>query len=158
MVPPMLILAVAIAVHVLAAVIWVGGMFMAFMFVRPAADPLAPADRLPLWRRIFDGFFPWVWTAIVALFASGYYAMYATYGGFDLAPLHIHLMHGIAIVMTVLYAYLFFVPYRALRHALDVDKTPEAAAAIGQIRPIIAVNLVLGLVTVAIGSSGPSWG
>ena len=48
-----------IALHLLAAVIWVGGMFFAYMVLRPSAGLLEPAARLPLWQRVFGHFFPW---------------------------------------------------------------------------------------------------
>ena len=38
-------MAVLLALHVLAAVIWVGGMFFAYMVLRPSAGPLESASR-----------------------------------------------------------------------------------------------------------------
>src|SRR5680860_621195 len=55
-----------------AAVVWVGGMFFAYVVLRPAAGALAPETRLELWHRVFGRFFPWVWLSIVVLLASGY--------------------------------------------------------------------------------------
>ena len=52
------------AVHVLAAVIWVGGMFFAVLVLRPSAGALKPSDRLPLWGRVFGKFFPLVWARL----------------------------------------------------------------------------------------------
>jgi len=46
--------------HVLASVIWVGGMFFAHQCLRPAAiATLDPPQRLALWRAVFGRFFPW---------------------------------------------------------------------------------------------------
>ena len=46
-------MAIAIALHLLAAVIWVGGMFFAYMALRPAAASLLePPLRLPLWSQV----------------------------------------------------------------------------------------------------------
>ena len=60
--------------HLLAAVIWVGGMFFAYTALRPAADKLLEApQRLKLWRKTFISFFIWVWLAIIALPATGYW-------------------------------------------------------------------------------------
>ncbi len=61
-----------LAIHILAAVIWVGGMFFAYLVLRPSAGPLEPALRLSLWQRVFARFFPVVWASILALVASGY--------------------------------------------------------------------------------------
>ncbi len=50
---------IAISLHLLASVIWVGGMFFAFMFLRPAAANLLEAEqRFPLWANVFKRFFP----------------------------------------------------------------------------------------------------
>ena len=52
---------VALALHILAAVAWVGGMLFAHQMLRPAARALEPGTRLPLWHRVFSRFFPLVW-------------------------------------------------------------------------------------------------
>ena len=51
----------AITLHLLAAVIWVGGMFFAYMALRPATGSLEPSIRLTLWSQTLKRFFPWVW-------------------------------------------------------------------------------------------------
>src|SRR4029078_12758895 len=71
-----------IALHALAAVIWVGGMFFAYMVLRPASGPLDPASRLALWHRVFSRFFPWVWASIAVLLVSGYWMLFVHFGGF----------------------------------------------------------------------------
>ena len=35
-----------IALHILAAVVWVGGIFFAYMVLRPSAGPLEPPDAV----------------------------------------------------------------------------------------------------------------
>ena len=50
--------AIAATLHLLAAVVWVGGMFFAVYVLRPAAGPMEPSDRVPLWQRTFAKFFP----------------------------------------------------------------------------------------------------
>ena len=67
--------ALALALHILGAVVWVGGMFAAYMCLRPAAGPLEPPQRLKLWRAFFQKFFPWVWLSI--LLAIGFIGVYA---------------------------------------------------------------------------------
>ena len=63
---------IGLALHTLAAVIWVGGMFFAHMIVRPSVVPLDLAIRFQLWRRIFSRFFQWVWLCIAVLLVSGF--------------------------------------------------------------------------------------
>ena len=57
----------ALILHILAAVVWVGGMFFAHQVLRPAAGALDPGPRLMLWERVLGRFFPWVIAAIVLL-------------------------------------------------------------------------------------------
>jgi uncharacterized membrane protein len=148
---------ILVVLHVLAAVVWVGGMFFAYMVLRPAAGPLDPPLRLALWLRVFSGFFPWVWASIVILLASGYAMLFLHFGGFARAGLHIHLMQATGILMMLLFLHLFFAPWRRFSRAVNTGALQDAAAALVQIRVIVAINLVLGLVTAAVGASGRFW-
>ena len=55
--------AVALALHIFGAVVWVGGMFAIYVCLRPALGALEPPQRLRLMRVTFEKFFPWVWLA-----------------------------------------------------------------------------------------------
>ena len=146
-----------VALHALAAVVWVGGMFFAYMVLRPSAGPLEPPLRLALWQRVFRRFFPWVWLSIILLLVSGYAMLFLRFGGFAGAGPHIHVMQVTGILMMLLFFHLFFVPWRRFSHAVETGTFPEAAKALNQIRRIVAINLVLGLVTVTVGASGRFW-
>jgi uncharacterized membrane protein len=148
---------VLIALHILAAVIWVGGMFFAYIVLRPAAGPLEAAPRLQLWQRVFGRFFPWVWASIAVLLISGYAMLFVRFGGFAGAPLHINVMQATGIWMMLQFLHLYFAPWRRFCRAVDAGAFPDAAAALNQIRRIVAINLVLGLVTVAVGAGGRFW-
>jgi uncharacterized membrane protein len=67
---------VALGLHVLAALVWVGGMFFAIMVLRLAAGELEPPVRAPLWGRVFAKFFPWVWMAVILLPLTGYFMIF----------------------------------------------------------------------------------
>ena len=150
--------ALALALHILGAVVWVGGMFAAYMCLRPAAGPLDPPVRLKLWRAFFAKFFPWVWIAILLLFASGYWMVFMAFGGFAKLPLHVNLMQGIGWVMIALFLWLFHGPWLKFKRAVDAKDWPAAAGHIGLIAKIIQINLPLGLIVVVIGGSGRFWG
>lgn len=146
---------IAIALHVLAAVIWVGGMFFAYMALRPAAGALLdPPQRLPLWSMTLYRFFNWVSLAVVTLLVTGYWMIFAYFGGMAGAGLHIHLMQALGILMMLLYLHAFFAPFKRLKQAVIVEDWPLAGQRLDQIRKIVAVNLVLGLITVALASGG----
>ena len=150
-------MALLIAIHVLAAVVWVGGMFFAYLVLRPAAGPLEPAARLALWHRIFRRFFPWVWASVLLLLASGLGMIFISFGGFAGAGLYVHIMLGLGAIMTLLFLYLFFVPWRRFSDAVESGHLSEAAKHLGQIRQIVASNLALGFVTIIVGASGRFW-
>jgi uncharacterized membrane protein len=144
-------------VHILAAVIWVGGMFFAHQMLRPAAGQLDPGTRLMLWLRVFSRFFAWVLVAIVLLLASGFGLVSGVYGGFGRIGLYIQLMTGLGILMMLLFLHLYFAPWQRFRAAVARENWAEGGRQLGQIRTIVTINLVLGLVVVAIGGSGRYW-
>ncbi len=149
--------AVALALHVLAAVVWVGGMFFAIMVLRLAAGEIEPPVRAPLWGRVFAKFFPWVWMSALVLPVTGYWLIFAVWGGFGALPLHGHLMHGLGLVMIAVYLHLWFAPYARFRAALGNGDIAGAGAELDRIRLLVTANLVLGLVNVAVGASGRYW-
>lgn len=148
-------MAIAISLHLLATVVWVGGMFFAYMALRPvAASLLEPPQRLPLWSQVFSRFFPWVWASVIILLATGLWMVFATFGGFGHVGLYIHLMAGLGIVMMLLFMHVFFAPYRRMKQALATNDVPGAGRRLGQIRIIIGINLSLGLIVTVIATAG----
>ena len=148
-------MAFLLIVHLIGAVVWVGGMFFAYVALRPALAAFEPPDRLRLWTQVFGNFFPWVWASVAALLVTGYIIMFGFFGGFADAGTYVHLMHGIGLVMMLIFAHLFFAPYRRLRRAVAGEDWSAGAAALGRIRQMVAINLVLGLLVVAIAVGGP---
>ena len=146
------------AIHILSAVVWVGGMFFALLVLRPAAGPLEPAVRLALWRRVFARFFPAVGIAVLALLATGHAMILVELGGFAGVGLSVHLMQGTGVLMALIYLALLVGPYRTFLKALDAGVLPAAGRAIERIRWTIAVNLALGIVTLVIATTGHYWG
>jgi len=147
------------AVHGMAAVAWVGGIFFAYMALRPAANKtLDPPLRLRLWQSAYTHFFPWVWVMIALLLATGYFDLFSRLGGLANPSLYLQLMHGIGLFMIVAFAYLYFGLYRRLSAAVAANDTPAAAAVMAKMRPVMATNLTLGLVITAIGIAGPAMG
>jgi uncharacterized membrane protein len=150
----MLIPSLALILHILSAIVWVGGMFFALLVLRPASGPLDPPARLMLWQRVFDRFFAWVFLAIALLLASGFVLIF---GGYAIGP-HVHIMMAIGIVMILIFFHLYFAPWRRFRAVLTAGDNQAAAAQLNQIRILVAANLALGLINAAIGSSGRYWG
>ena len=141
-------------IHLLAALVWVGGMFFAYVVLRPAAvEVLQPPERLRLWDNIFRRFFNWVWLAIGALLVSGFYMVYL-YGGFVFVPRHVHIMLALGLVMMAVYGYVFFACYVPLSLHVGKQRWKEAGEQLGRIRKLVAFNLTLGLLTVSVAVIG----
>ncbi|MEL0082922.1 MAG: CopD family protein [Gammaproteobacteria bacterium] len=147
--------AVILALHLLAAVIWVGGMFFAYVVLRPALGSLETGQPLKLWRQVFPRFFTWVWVTMIWLVASGYWMLFMVYGGFKGASPLLHVMNGLGLVMVALFIWLYLGRWPAFRQQVDDGDMEGATVTLGKIRHIIAVNLVLGLVNCAIGGLTP---
>jgi uncharacterized membrane protein len=148
----------ALMLHVLGAVVWVGGMFVAYLCLRPATGSLEGPQRLQLWRNFFAKFFSWVWVSVLLLLGSGYWMMVSTFGGFKGAPLYINLMQALGLIMVALFVWLFHGPWLKFKRAVDAKDWPAAANHIGLIARIIQINLPLGLIVVVIGGTGRFWG
>ena len=145
----------SIALHILAAVIWVGGMFFAYNALRPAAaQVLEPPLRLELWVQVFRRFFVWVWLSVAIILLTGYWMLFQYFGGFEGAGKHIHIMHGGGILMVLIYMHVFFAPYRRLRQAVIVQDYPLAGAQLNKIRKLVGINTVLGLLVITVASAG----
>ena len=136
--------------HVLATVIWVGGMFFAHQCLRPVAlAQLDPPLRLKLWRGVFGRFFPWVWASLIALIASGL-TLISLMGGMAHVPIYIHIMAGIGYLMAGIFITLYFRHYARLRKAVDAEDWPTAGVALNRIRLMVGVNLSLGLANIVL--------
>lgn len=148
-------MASAVLLHVVAVVIWVGGMFFAHRVLRPvAASQLEPPVRLTLWVGVFGNFFPWVWTSIVAVLATGFWMIFAVFGGMGGVGFYVHAMLGLGIVMMLIFFHVFFAPYGRLKRAVAAQDWPAGAKALAQIRMLVGINTVIGFVTIAIGAGG----
>ncbi len=149
-------MAIAISLHLLAAVIWVGGMFFAYIVLRPVAtDLLEPPLRLPLWSQVLKRFFPWVGLAILILLGSGLWIVFAHFGDLAAVGLHVHIMIALGLVMMLIFIHVYYGPFRRLQQAVATDDWQTGASKLNQIRILIKINLILGLLVVVIAASGP---
>jgi uncharacterized membrane protein len=121
--------------------------------VRPSVVPLDAPVRLALWRRIFERFFAWVWAAIALLLISGIAMEILGVQG-----LHVTIMEALGVIMMLAFGHLYFAPWKRFRRAVDGDDFTVAARQLNQIRRIVELNLVLGLIVVVVGATGRYWG
>ena len=68
--------------------------------------------------------------------------------------LYVHVMLGLGILMMLLFAHVFFAPYKRLRNSVAANDEATAKKAMNQIRLVIAVNLILGLIVIITAMTG----
>ena len=144
---------IALWLHSLSTVVWVGGMFFAHVALRPALGSLAPPIRLPLVAATLGTFFRWAAAAVVTLLATGFMMIFAL-GGFGNVDVSVHVMTVVGLVMASIFGFIVAVPFPRLRTAVAASAWESAAAALTQVRRLVGVNLILGLVTVTIAILG----
>lgn len=143
---------VLVLLHLLAVIVWIGGMFFAHVCLRPvAAAQLQPPQRLPLLAAILGRFFVMVGWALVLLWGSGI-VRFAQVGA--AIPANWLAMAGIAAAMTVILALIVFGYHRPMVAAVAANDWPRAGSAMNTIRVLVLTNLALGILTVAIAVLG----
>lgn len=140
--------------HVLGVVVWVGGMFVLHFAVRPAAARLQePSMRLTLLSSVLGRFMSWAALAIIVILASGLAMIFGS-GGFRNAHLSVHLMLAVGLVMMALYLHIRFAAFKRMRAAVVTGNWAVAAANLDAVRKLVSINLVLGIVVIAIATIG----
>lgn len=143
---------ILILLHLLAVIVWIGGMFFAHVCLRPvAAAQLPPPQRLPLLAAVLGRFFVVVGWALVLLWGSGL-IRFAQAGA--AIPANWLAMAGIAAVMTAILALIVFRFHRPMVAAVAAGDWPQAGAAMNAIRKLVLTNLLLGVLTVAVAVLG----
>jgi len=138
---------IVLALHLLAAVLWVGGMAFAVLFLRPGLAGLAPPQRLGVMAGVLARFLPAVGAAVVVLVGSGVVLM-RPYGALAGAPAGVHAMIGLGVLMIAIYLYLALRLHAQLRARMATSDWPAAAALAERMRRWIVANLVLGVLVI----------
>ena len=144
---------IALLLHLLGVTVWIGGMFFAYLCLRPAAGALEPPVRLALWAGTLQRFFGWVWLSVALILGSGFH-MLTVMAEHARVPLYVHLMLYVGVLMALIFAYVFFSPFPVLKKAVAAQDWKAGAAALGRIRVAVAVNLALGLLNIVIATAG----
>jgi uncharacterized membrane protein len=150
-----MLLALLKAVHVLAVVVWVGGMAFAHFFLRPSLAVLEPPQRVRLMHAVMGRFFAAVLWAAGLILASGLWIIgrvarqAAQSGGSFAMPLDWIVMSVLGLVMIAIFGHIRFGLYRRLDRAVQAGDIPAGGAVLAQIRPWVGLNLALGLALIA---------
>ena len=66
-----------------------------------------------------------------------------------LAPKGWHAMSGLGLLMCLIFAHIWFAPYRQLRRALAQADWAQAGQALTRIHPLVVTNFCLGWLAIA---------
>lgn len=142
--------------HVLAVVLWVGGMLFAHFMLRPALTVLEPPQRLALMHAVLGRFFTAVLWASLLTLVSGFWMIgrmarsAAQTGGQFNWPADWLAMAILGTLMVAVFGHIRFVLWRRLDRAQRAGEAVAAASALASIRAWVRANLVLGLVVVVL--------
>lgn len=140
--------------HLMAAMLWVGGIFFTHVVLRPSMLEILEAERrLRLWDAVLMRFFHWVWGAVGVLMVTGFFMVYLA-GGVGHETRRVQIMIPMALSMVGIFVYVFFFCYVPMNVHLSKQRWLEAEILLGRIRGWVTVNLLLGLSTITIAATG----
>jgi len=151
--------------HVISAVVWVGGMIAMRFAAHYSFQVLEPADRLARTAQALGNLFKIVAPFIVLLIVTA--VLMAVGWGFRAAAVDaggnvidetayyfynlVHIKEAIWMVMAVNYGYMVWRLLKAKKHLAAAD-LPAAKAMLGMIgKYLVPLNIVLGLVAIYLG-------
>lgn len=137
--------------HLIAGIVWMGGMTFMLFALRPAA--LASLDAQPrallmaeVWRR----FYVLVLLSIALLFTTGTHLYTATFRAAKLAtgqggvPLGWNVMLVLGLAMMLIFGHIYFAGFKKYKRAVAAGQWPIAAKAAGLMHTMTLVNFTLG--------------
>ena len=155
-----MVYAVLKTIHLLAIVLWLGGMFFALFCLRPALVMLDPPQRLRLMHEVLRRFFDAVLIAAGLALATGVWmiagdARAAGRAGVGLnMPIDWYVMAVLGMLMVAIFAVVRFVFFRQLSRAVEAQAWPEAARVLGSISRAVQINLALGVIIIVVTRAG----
>ena len=149
------------AFHLLAVIVWVGGMAFVLFCLRPAARVLEPPARIALMHAALRRFLAVVVAAIAVIFVCGVAMVAIAWSAASRAglrfnmPLDWYVMFAVFFVMLAVFVHIRAVVFGRLDAALREQRWADGASALGAIRWEVSANLVLGVfVTVLVRLGG----
>lgn len=158
---PLWALSLAYWLHMLATVVWIGGLTTLVLFVLPVAQgSLGAQDYADFLNRVTRKLDPLGWLSLVVLVGTGLFQMSASpnYAGFlvidnrwSVAIFVKHLVFGVMIAVSAYLTWGILPALRrlALRRAAGQD-TPEAASLSKRETQLLRLNLILGVLVLGL--------
>lgn len=142
--------------HVLAIIVWIGGMVFAHFFLRPATLQLEPPQRIKLMHGALQRFFAAVLVGIAVVLASGLWMIGRVAKesvqaglGFNM-PLSWTIMATLGILMMAIFMHIRFALFKRLSKSVAANDWAAGGAALASIRTWVGINLAIGLVIVVV--------
>ncbi|HAT50120.1 MAG: hypothetical protein HQL07_16330 [Nitrospirae bacterium] len=148
-------MATPLSIHLISAIIWVGGMFFAHGMLRPAMENLDLPARVRLWENVLGRFFSWIWVIVFSLPATGYWMIFHELGGFQSVGLYIIIMQILGFSMISIFLWVYFVPFCKMKRMVKEELFPEAGMCMLKIRRLVFINLTLGSIVSTLAAVGP---
>lgn len=144
------------SIHLLALMVWIGGMFFALFCLRPALGLIDGPVRLRFMVQVLGRFLVWVGVAVGLLLLTGvamwWLAMQAAsaQGQRFAMPWPWAAMVSLGLLMVAVYAHIRWVLFARLCAAAQVPDPAAGAAALAGVRRWVTVNLVIGVLVVLV--------
>jgi len=142
--------------HLLAIIVWIGGMVFAYFFLRPATLALEPPVRLRLMSDSLGRFFKAALISAVIVLASGLWMIGRVAKesvqaglGFNM-PLSWWIMAVLGVVMVGIFGHIRFALYKRLSQAVATSNWTAGGAALASIRTWVGINLSIGVLIIAV--------
>lgn len=133
--------------HLATAIVWLGGMTFALWALRPVlVRQLDPPLRLRVMAAVLARFFVLVWCAIGVLLPSGLWLIGQR--GWASAPPGWYAMMGLGVAMSLVFAALYFGPFRGLKRAVAAQAWPDGARHMASIHAAVVLNFCMGWLAV----------
>lgn len=145
---------VVFPLHVLATIVFLGGLFFAVLVFQPIARGLNGETASLLWQQILARFFVWAWVSMLLILATGIAMVFLKFGGFSGVPMIHRGNMAIGIPAIALFGYAFFGPWQRYRRTITRGDWTAAKRELTRVRAVIAVILGLGLLASVVSAVG----
>ena len=142
--------------HLVAAIVWMGGMTFMLLALKPAAMALLePQPRARLMAVVWQRFFVMVLIAIVVLLATGTHLYTAAFKatkaatGVGSVALGWNGMLVLGVAMVLIFGHIYFAGFKRFKRAAAAAEWPVAAKAAAQIQTLVLTNFGLGWLAIA---------
>ena len=137
--------------HLVAGIVWMGGMTFMLFALRPAALSVLDAQaRAVLMGQVWKRFYILVLLSIVALFTTGTHLYTATFRAAKMAtgagsvPVGWNVMLVLGLAMMLIFGHIYFAGFKKYKRAVASGEWPLAAKAAGLIHTMTLINVTLG--------------